>query len=65
MKPIADEHYPSKANKEIIFLHDLITPGILAYLYFNEVIKHAYNHFIEPLFSIVNNFGSRFIRAVI
>ncbi|MBW9221362.1 hypothetical protein KKP91_04110 [Methanothermococcus sp. SCGC AD-155-M21] len=30
-------------------LYDLITFGILAHLYFNGVIKHAYTHFIEDL----------------
>lgn len=49
IKPIVDEHYPSKANKEITSLHDLITLGILAHLRFNGVIKHAYDHFIEDL----------------
>ena len=49
IKPIVDEHYPSKANREVMSLHDLITFGILAHLYFNGVIKHAYTHFIEDL----------------
>jgi len=49
IKPVVDKHYPSKANKEVISLHDLITLGILAHLHFNGVIKHAYNHFIEDL----------------
>ena len=49
IRPIVDEHYPSKANREIISLHDLIIFGILAHLHFNGVIKHAYTHFIEYL----------------
>ncbi|MBW9222235.1 hypothetical protein KKP97_04210 [Methanothermococcus sp. SCGC AD-155-C09] len=49
IKPIVDEHYPSKANKEVMSLYDLITFGILAHLHFNGVIKHAYTHFIEDL----------------
>lgn len=49
IKPIVDEYYPSKANKEVMSLHDLITFGILAHLHFNGVIKHAYTHFIEDL----------------
>jgi len=47
IKVIVDEHYPSKGNKEIISLHDLITLGILAHLHFNGVIMHGYTHFIE------------------
>lgn len=49
IKPAVDRHYPSKANREVISLHDLITLGILAHLHFNGVIKYAYNHFIEDL----------------
>lgn len=49
IKPIVDEYYPSKANRETISLYDLITVGILAHLHFNGVIKHAYVHFIEDL----------------
>ena len=49
IKPIVDEYYPSKANREVISLYDLITVGILAHLHFNGVIKHAYVHFIEDL----------------
>ena len=41
--------YPSKANREVISLYDLITVGILAHLHFKGVIKHAYFHFIEDL----------------
>ena len=40
IKPAVDRHYPSKANKEVISLHDLITLGILAHLHFNGVIKY-------------------------
>ena len=47
IKPIVDEHYPSKANKEVMSLYDLITFGILDHLHFNGVIKVAYTHFIE------------------
>ena len=54
IKPIVDEYYPSKyypskANREVISLYDLITIGILAHLHFNGVIKHAYIHFVEDL----------------
>jgi len=49
IKPIVDEYYPSKANREVISLYDLITVGILAHLHFNGVIKHAYVYFIEDL----------------
>ncbi|MHC1635347.1 MAG: hypothetical protein ACXQTS_01810 [Candidatus Methanospirareceae archaeon] len=49
IRPIVDEYYPSKANREVIPLYDLITLGILAYLHFNGVIKHAYVLFIEEL----------------
>jgi len=49
IKPIVDECYPSKANRETISLYDLIIIGILAHLHFNGVIKHAYIHFIEDL----------------
>ena len=49
IKPIVDEYYPSKANREVISLYDLITVGILAHLHFNGIIKHAYIHFIEDL----------------
>jgi len=35
IKPIVDEYYPSKANREVISLYDLITVGILAHLHFN------------------------------
>ena len=30
IKPIVDEYYPSKANREVISLYNLITIGILA-----------------------------------
>ena len=49
IKPIVEEYYPSKANREIITLYDLITLGVLAHLHFNGIIKHAYIHFIEDL----------------
>jgi len=49
IKPIVDEYYPAKANREIITLYDLITLGVLAHLHFNGVIKHAHIHFIEDL----------------
>jgi len=49
IKPIVDEYYPSKANRDVISLYDLITVGILAHLHFKGVIKHAYFHFIEDL----------------
>ena len=49
IKPIVEEYYPSKANREIITLYDLITLGVLAHLHFNGIIKHAYVHFIEDL----------------
>ena len=49
IKVIVDEHYPSKANKEVMSLYDLITLGILAHLHFNGVIKVAYTYFIEDL----------------
>ncbi len=49
IKPIVDEYYPSKANREVISLYDLITVGVLAHLHFNGVIKHTYIHFIEDL----------------
>ena len=49
IKPIVDEYYPSKANRETMSLYDLITFGILAHLCYNGIIKHAYNHFIEDL----------------
>ena len=49
IKPIVEEYYPSKANREIISLYDLITLGVLAHLHFNGIIKHAYVHFIEDL----------------
>jgi len=49
IKPIVDEYYPSKANREVMSLYDLITLGILAHLHFNGVIKHAYKHFVEEL----------------
>lgn len=49
IKPIVDEYYPPKANRETISLYDLITFGVLAHLHFNGVIKHAYAHFIEDL----------------
>ncbi len=49
IKPIVDEYYPSKANKEVVSMYDLITIRILAHLHFNGVIKHAYVHFIEDL----------------
>ncbi len=39
IKSIVDEYYPSKANREVISLYDLITIGILAHLHFNGVIK--------------------------
>ena len=42
IKPIVEEYYPSKANREIITLYDLITLGVLAHLHFNGIIKHAY-----------------------
>jgi len=47
IKPIVDEYYPSKANRETITLYDLITVGILAHLHFNRIIKHAYTHLIQ------------------
>jgi len=49
IRPIVDEYYPSKANREIITLYDLITLGVLAHIHFNGIIKHAYVHFIEDL----------------
>ena len=49
IKPIVEEYYPSKANREIITLYDLITLGVLAHIHFNGIIKHAYVHFIEDL----------------
>ncbi len=49
IKPIVDEYYQSKVNREVISLYDLITVGVLAHLHFNGVIKHAYIHFIEDL----------------
>jgi len=30
IKPIMDEYYPSKANKEVVSMYDLITVGIHA-----------------------------------
>ncbi|MCW3132485.1 MAG: hypothetical protein N2V73_07205 [Candidatus Methanospirare jalkutatii] len=50
IKPIVDEYYPSKADRETISLYDLITVEILAHLHFKGIIKHAYIHFIEELF---------------
>ena len=47
IKPIVDEYYPSKANREVISLYDLITVGILAHLHFDGIIKRAYAHFVE------------------
>ena len=49
IKPIVDEYYPSKANREVMSLYDLITLGVLAHLHFNGVIKHAYKYFVEEL----------------
>ena len=49
IKPIVDEYYPSKANREVISMYDLITIGILAHMHFNGVIKHAYVYFIKGL----------------
>ena len=40
IKPIVDEYYPRKANREVMSLYDLITLGVLAH--FNGVIKHAF-----------------------
>ena len=49
IKPIIDEYYPSKANREVLSLYDLIIIGVLAHLHFNGVIKHACIHFIDDL----------------
>ena len=49
IRPIVDEYYLSKANREVLSLYDLIIVGILAHLHFNGIIKRAYVYFVEEL----------------
>jgi len=58
IKPIVDEHYPRKANREALSLYDLIVVGILAHLHFNGVIKHAYVYFIEVTQAFFQRLGT-------
>jgi hypothetical protein len=48
VSPAVEERYPSKANREVMSLYDLMAFAVMAHRHY-EVYKRAYSLFIEEL----------------
>jgi len=49
VSPVVEERYPSKANREVMSLYDLIAFAVMAHRHCEGVYKRAYRLFIEEL----------------